>query len=49
VRECTGSISCQIRKLVKSVKKGQDDVRLWDLSIGLLKEKVGTLDYGFRR
>lgn len=40
------------KKISEVSKKGQDAVmaaRLWDLSIGLLKEKVGTLDYGFRR
>lgn len=40
------------KKISEVSKKGQDEVmvvRLWDLSIGLLKEKVGTLDYRFRR
>jgi WW domain-containing oxidoreductase len=40
------------KKISEVSKKGQDvvmAVRLWDLRIRLLKEKVGTLDYGFRR
>ena len=38
------------KKISEVSKKGQDDAmakRLWDLSIGLLREKVGTLEYGF--
>lgn len=38
------------RKTTRVSKKDQDNAmakRLWNLSIRLLKEKVGTLDYGF--
>jgi WW domain-containing oxidoreductase len=38
------------KKISEVSKKGQDDAmatRLWDLSIGLLREKIGNLDYGF--
>jgi WW domain-containing oxidoreductase len=37
------------KKISEVSKKGQDDAmatRLWNLSIGLLREKVGTLGYG---
>jgi len=38
------------KKISEVSKQGQDDAmarRLWDLSIGLLREKVGALDYGY--
>jgi WW domain-containing oxidoreductase len=38
------------KKISEASKKGQDEAvarRLWNLGIGLLKEKLGVLDYGF--
>lgn len=38
------------KKISDVSKKGQDEEmgrRLWDMSIGLLKEKIGRLEYDF--
>ena len=38
------------KKITEVSKKGQDDemaTRLWKISIGLLREKIGRLEYGF--
>ena len=48
--EVQGQYIMPDKKIADVSKKGQDGAmadRLWNLSLGILKEKLGSLDYGF--